>query len=99
MGDCLIYETDWRVLRKLHVEFGFIGLLLLGALALWVWAGLRFEIIFYPLTLILAWLWFSTIRRILRWPCPRCGRPFHDGDFASYFPKKRCGHCDLGVGT
>jgi ribosomal protein S27AE len=43
----------------------------------------------------LSLLWFAVAAfRLLRWPCPRCGRPF----LASQDPwERRCGNCALGL--
>src|SRR3970040_1578937 len=100
MSEYSIFGEDWRALRKLRAECNLFGLLLLGALMLYVWTGPRFEIVLIPISMILFWLWISSVRRIYEWPCPRCGRPFYKGDLVSpppHFPKKRCGHCDLAV--
>ena len=36
---------------------------------------------------------FFFVRKLGRWPCPQCGKPFHAENFNYKFPNRECAYC------
>jgi hypothetical protein len=105
------YYANWQELRRRRKRFWqYTALTIPGIAVLWGIATLlcwlfRSKIALAPagvltLAALVAWMIWSFMERwhLLRWPCPRCRRPFFNYRWVGYSSLTcRCLHCGLDI--
>lgn len=71
-----------------------VGLCMLGKIFL---GGVWWPYVLLVAMVAWATVWAWAAFRVVRWPCPRCGRPWLANQEPRLGVERRCPHCDLGL--
>jgi len=100
----MTYENAWRQLRRVRRLTAYSVIFLSGWLLLQLIVDPQFELTH---ELVLTFLpavafWSFAILRYLHWRCPNCGMAFQSGFIGgpwTLWPRKRCIHCGIEIGS
>jgi len=67
------------------------------AILLKLWSPEQAQFAFPIIVVVWALLWAWSAFRVVRWPCPRCGRAWLSYQEANLGAERRCKQCGLGL--
>ncbi len=94
--------TAWREYRRRSMVAS-LGLVLglpavfAVSIALKLWPVHDPEGVFILLVILWAIFWGGSAIRLVRWPCPRCGKPWLANQEAALGATRCCAHCGLAL--
>ena len=95
---------DWVPYRRARIQFravaAFLSLVVLAFLLRWQFDRFGGELGSWLIAAVVATLLFLfMLMRFLRWPCPRCEKPFHMRGWSANLLNKECRNCAITIGA